>query len=101
MKYPNNFFLFRFEDFNANPNNSLDSLYHWMGKERFNHDLRNIKQSEYIEHDTIYRALVEHKTRPVLEHLPENSWKSMLTEQQSATILSNNSWFYQTFYPEL
>jgi hypothetical protein len=45
--------------------------------------------------------LVEHKTRPVLEQLPENGWKSMLTEQQSATILSNNSWYYQTFYPEL
>ena len=101
MKYPNNFFLFRFEDFNANPNNSLDSLYHWMGKERFNHDLKNIKQSEYIEHDTTYRALVEHKTRPVLEQLPNDGWKSMLTEQQSASVLSNNSWFYQTFYPEL
>lgn len=100
-KYPNNFFLFRFEDFNRNPKNSLKSLYQWLEKDYYEHDLNNIQQSEVYEHDSIYRALVSHETYPQYIQHPEENWKKYLTEEQSQTILHNCQWYYQTFYPEL
>lgn len=97
---PYNFFLFRWEDFNANPIRSLNHLYKWLELPEFNHDLNNIPQSAQFEHDHVYRALVDHQTRPKLEFLEPN-WPNMLSERQSAVIIQNLKWYYEKFYPEL
>ena len=100
QKRPNNFFIARWEDFSKEPVRSLRSMYQWLGMDHYEHDLNNIKQSEYYEHDTVYRALVSHVTKPRLEsHGP--SWPKYMSEQDSASVLHNCRWFYETFYPEL
>jgi hypothetical protein len=100
LKRPECFYVFRFEDFNEDPNRSLRSVYDWLGRDQYEHNLSNIQPAAYYEHDTVYRHLVDHKTRPILEKL-EQSYKTMLTEEQSEVIVKNNSWFYQTFYKDI
>jgi sulfotransferase len=99
-KRPECFYFLRFEDFNKNPVEHLQHLYQWLDLPVYNHDLNNIQQSEQYEHDTVYRALVTHKTEPSLRYL-EPSWPKMLTPEQSNLILVNNKWFYDTFYRDL
>lgn len=100
QKYPNNFFICRFEDFNNNPTEGLKLLYSWLELECYNHDLNNISQSEYFENDTTYRALVDHKTRSKFEKI-ESSWSKMMTKEESDAILYNCKWYYKTFYSRL
>jgi sulfotransferase len=100
QKRPNNFFLCRFEDFNKDPNRSLDSIYRWLDIPNYQHDLNNVESAKQYEHDTAYRTLVSHKTEPRVRQL-EPSWPKMMTKEQSDLIISHNQWFYQTFYPEV
>ena len=99
-KKPNNFYLMRFEDFCDDPKATLSNIYNWLGISYYDHDLNNIKNSEIYEHDTAYRSLVTHKTSSKFEKVTP-SYPTMLTEDQSATIITNNSEFYQFFYPEI
>jgi len=100
MKRPNNFFLFRFEDFNEDPIRSLNSIYRWLDLPVYQHDLNNVELATQYEHDTAYRSLVSHKTERRVRQL-EPSWPKMMTKYHSDLILKNNEWFYKTFYPEI
>lgn len=100
LKRPNNFFIHRFEDFNERPNESLQQIYQWLELPHFQHDLNNVPQAAQYEHDSIYRALVTHKTEPRVRKL-EPSWPKMLSPYHSELVLKNNEWFYKTFYPEI
>lgn len=97
---PNNFFLFKFENFNQDPNRSLQQIYQWLNLPNYKHDLNNVELAKQYEHDTAYRALVSHKTEPRVRQL-EPSWPKMMTKEQSDLIIKHNEWFYQTFYPEI
>ena len=94
-----NFFVCRHEDFNEQPRETLQQIYQWLGEPNFEHDFDNIPKPDYYEHDTIYRALVSHKTRTKLEKL-EPRWPKVMTEKQSRMVIDNNRWYYETFYPE-
>jgi hypothetical protein len=100
QKRPNNFFLFRFEDFNERPRESLQSIYRWLNMPNYEHDLNNVPQAAQYEHDSAYRALVSHKTEPRVRKL-DPSWPKMMTEYHSRLIIENNKWYYETFYPEI
>lgn len=100
QKRPECFFVARFENFNEDPSRMLKGLYNFLELPYFEHDLNNIKQAEQYEHDTVYRAMVSHKTETKLRYL-EPSWPKMMSPEQSQLILQNNQWFYETFYPEI
>ena len=100
QKRPNNFFVFRFEDFNENPMASLTSIYKWLDLPYYDHDLNNIPQAEQYEHDTTYRALVSHKTETKFRKTKPN-YIDMLTPEQSDLVIKHNKFFYKTFYPEV
>tara|TARA_R100001509_G_C4747677_1_gene175271 strand:- start:8 stop:625 length:618 start_codon:yes stop_codon:yes gene_type:complete len=100
QKNPNNFFILQHEYFNEKPRETLQMIYQWLGEPNFEHDFDNIPKPDYYEHDTVYRALVSHKTRTKLEKL-ESRWPKMMTKEQSDTVISNNLWYYKTFYPEV
>tara|TARA_B100000131_G_scaffold268362_1_gene267113 strand:+ start:262 stop:1089 length:828 start_codon:yes stop_codon:yes gene_type:complete len=99
QKNPNNFYILCQEDFNDNPREVLQNIYVWLGQEHFEHNLDNIAKSGYYEHDNVYRSLVSHKVRKKLEKL-ETRWKKIMTKEQSNLVISNNRWYYETFYPE-
>ena len=99
-KYPNNFFIFKWENFIKNPISLLNLLYDWMELPNFNHNLDCIPPSDYYEHDPVYRSLVSHKTKSKFEPIPPQ-WPQHLTKDQSSTILRNLKSFYLRFYPEM
>ena len=99
-KYPNNFFIMRYENLGTQPEFMLKKLYEWLELPYFKHDLNNIKKSDYYEHDTVYRSLVTHKIRKSLEPY-EPQWQKYFNEEQSLKIMEHNETFYRTFYPEL
>lgn len=100
MKKPNNFFLFKFEEFNEKPEEYISKLYNFLELPHYKHDLNNVQQTEQYEHDTAYRALVSHKTESKLKKL-EPSYIKMMTPSQSDLVINHNLWFYETFYPEV
>ena len=99
QKNPNSFFFCKHEHFNEHPRETIQHIYQWLGEENFEHDFDNIPKPDYYEHDTVYRALVSHKTRTKLEKL-EPRWPKVMTEDQSKAVIANNQWYYETFYPE-
>ena len=99
QKNPNSFFLCKHEHFNEQPRETLQMIYQWLGEPNFEHDFDNIPKSDYYEHDTVYRALVNHKTGTKLKKL-EPRWPKLMTEEQSRNVIENNRWYYETFYPE-
>ena len=99
QKNPNSFFVCKHEYFNEKPRETLQQIYQWLGEPNFEHDFDNIPKPDYYEHDTVYRALVNHKTRTKLEKL-EPRWPKVMTKEQSQAVIDNNRWYYETFYPE-
>ncbi len=99
QKNPNNFFICKHEHFNENPRETLQMIYQWLGEPNFEHYFDNIPKPDYYEHDTVYRSLVNHKTRTKLEKL-EPRWPKMMTKEQSRMVIDNTRWYYETFYPE-
>jgi len=99
QKNPNNFFICKHEHFNEQPRETLQMIYQWLGEPNFEHDFDNIPKSDYYEHDTAYRSLVNHKTGTKLKKL-EPRWPKVMTEEQSRVVIENNRWYYETFYPE-
>ena len=99
QKNPNSFFLCKHEHFNEKPRETLQMIYQWLGEPHFEHDLDNIPEPDYKENDTTYRSLVYHKTGTKLKKL-EPRWPKIMTEEQSKTVIDNNRWYYETFYPE-
>ena len=100
QRNPNSFFILRHEDFNDNPRQTFQQIYQWLGEPNFEHDFDNIPEPDYKENDTVYRALVYHKTGTKLKKL-EPRWPKIMTEEQSQAVIGNNEWFYRTFYPEV
>ena len=98
-KNPNSFFILQHEFFNEKPRETLQMIYQWLGEPNFKHDLDNIPEPDYKENDTTYRSLVYHKTGTKLKKL-EPRWPKLMTDEQSRTVIENNKWYYETFYPE-
>jgi sulfotransferase len=99
QKNPNSFFLCKHEHFNEQPRETLQQIYQWLGEPNFEHDFDNIPKPDYYEHDTCYRALVSHKTGTKLKKL-EPRWPQIMSTKHSETVIKNNQWYYETFYPE-
>ena len=99
-RHPDNFLICRQEDFNKEPQKELKRIYDFLGEEYFEHDLNNVPESEYYEHDTVYQGLVSHKTENKFKKI-ENRWSKVMTEEESELVLENNKKYYNTFYPDL
>ena len=97
-KHPDSFFFLRQEDFTEDPKKMLRQIYEWLGEDYFEHDLDNIPEPDYYEHDGIYnQGLVTHQIRSKLEKL-EPRWPKMMNELQSQQVLQMNQWYYDEFY---
>ena len=99
VKYPDNFYIFKYESFCKEPHKTLADIYDWLGDDHYEHDLDNIKPLDYTEHDNAYMSWVTHNVEPSFAPV-ESEWKSYFTEEQSNKVLHNLNWFYKTYYPE-
>jgi len=89
----------RYEDLLKEPVYMLRRIYDFLGLEYFEHDLNNIEQSALFEHDNAYfREKTDHHTKPSL--LPWKEPKRVLSESFHEKVVSENTWFYKSFYPD-
>ena len=94
---PENFFIFRYEDFGKNPNETMNSLYKFLGYQPFKHDFNNIVFTPK-EYDIAYWSYVDHTVSSEVKYSePDYSMFGGLNEE----IISENIEFYKFFYPEI
>tara|TARA_R100000742_G_C4255498_1_gene73441 strand:+ start:200 stop:982 length:783 start_codon:yes stop_codon:yes gene_type:complete len=94
-----NFMFIRQEDFTAHPKEHLEDIYKFIEEKNFEHDLNNLPDAAYYEHDAIYQQPISHKVRKKLEDIKPR-WPSLLTKEESAYFLDKFEWYYKLFYPE-
>ena len=95
----NNILFVRYEDFTKEPIYILKKIYNFLEEDWFEHDLNHIDQSELFEHDHAYfRERTDHVTKRSFVYYkePERS----LPDSFHQKVLTENKWFYQSFYPE-
>jgi sulfotransferase len=94
---PSNFFIFKYEEFAPNPQDTMDKLYDFLGYEKFQHDFNNITFTPK-EYDTAYWSYVDHTVGSKLNYVESDfSVFGGMNEE----IINDNIKFYKFFYPEL
>lgn len=95
----NNVLFVRYEDFTKEPIYILKKIYNFLEEDWFEHDLNHIDQSEVFEHDHAYfRERTDHVTKKSFVYYKEP--ERLLPDSFHQRVLTENKWFYQSFYPE-
>lgn len=87
------------EDFVQYPEEHLETIYNFLEEKNFEHDLDNIPDAPYYEHDAVYQQPISHKVRKKLENIKPR-YPDVLTKEQSEYFLTKFKWYYELFYPE-
>tara|TARA_R100000773_G_scaffold19711_1_gene17685 strand:+ start:554 stop:1375 length:822 start_codon:yes stop_codon:yes gene_type:complete len=98
-KHPRNFMFIRQEDFTAYPKEHLKDIYKFIEEKNFEHDLDNLPDAPYYEHDAVYQQPISHKVRKKLEDI-QPRWPQILTKEESNYFIDKFKWYYELFYPE-
>lgn len=91
--------IVRFEDLTSNPEATMRGVYKHLGEEWFAHDFGNVPQFT-IENDGEYGFYGDHKIKQVVQPVRAD-WKEVLGQKVSHSLIENNRWFYDSFYPEV
>lgn len=95
----NNVLFVRYEDFTKEPVYILKKIYNFLEEDWFEHDLNHIDQSKVFEHDHAYfRERTDHVTKKSFVYYKEP--ERLLPDSFHQKVLTENRWFYQSFYPE-
>lgn len=90
----------KYEDMVQAPERTIDTVYRFLGEEKYLHNFDKIEQSEVFEHDMVYfRERTSHKTLPSMHDvkLPERA----LSKEFHNRVIEENKLFYTMFYPEV
>lgn len=98
-KNPDKFMFIKQEDFVQHPKEHLDEIYDFLLEKNYEHDLDNIPDAPYYEHDSIYQQPISHKVRKKLENIKPR-YPDVLTKEQSEYFITKFKWYYELFYPE-
>ncbi len=91
--------VIRYEDLVKEPQECMGKLYEFLEVPNFEHDFKQIAQT-VEEDDTIHGLFGDHQVRSELIPV-KNDWNEILGKEISATVVRNNRWFYDAFYPNL
>lgn len=90
----------RYEDFTKNPKHTLNKLYDFLNIDYFEHDLNNIPNNVWIEHDhSYYREVTSHIVKNQFRYYKEP--KLTISKSLQDKIVKEHIFYYQNFYPEL
>ncbi len=90
----------RMEDFTANPEAELRKIYEYLDTPYFEHDVSNVKQRTH-EHDGLHEPFGSHKIKEGAITPIQEDFDTILGRKLANSILTENQWFYNRFYPEL
>ena len=89
-------FFVKYENLSNNPQETLNSIYDYIGEESFQHDFKNIKK-EVFEDDSHFGAYGNHSVQKELKPSKEGSWKEVFSEDIGNKIKHSNNWYFQAF----
>jgi len=96
-KNPDDFFIFKYEEFGPNPDAVMKKLYNFLGYKYWEHNYENINHTPK-EYDTPFWSYVDHTVgKKIVYKEPDYSMFAKYNEK----ILDENSEFYKRFYPEI
>jgi len=95
----NHLFIWRYEDFLLNPEETTDKIFKFMNLDSIDIDFENIKQLAR-ETDGINNMKYLHTIKPSLTK-PENIKDAKVSPRIIQTILQKYSWYYENYYPNV
>jgi hypothetical protein len=84
----------RFEDLVVNPEGVTDSIYSYIGEDRYSHDFNEISTATK-EHDAIHGPVGNHTLVSKKVTVPATDWKSIINPDLSSGVVRKYEWFYQ------
>lgn len=93
--FASNILFVRYEGLFENPKETMDSIYDFLGVDRFDNDFNNIEQITH-ENDVIHRPYGDHKIRNKLEPL-KNDYMEVLGKNICDWIYENHKWYCDAF----
>lgn len=91
--------IVRFEDIISEPELTFKRINEYLELDNFEYSFNDIKQLTR-EHDAVYGMYGNHKVRNKLSP-PVPRRNEVLNMEINNNIISNNLWFFKSFYPEL
>ena len=98
-RYPDKIKFIRQEEFTHQPEVVLEDIYEFIGEKNYKHDLDNIPDAPYTEHDNSYRQPITHEVGKKFKNI-KSKWVDYYTKPESDWILENFNWYFRLFYPE-
>ena len=91
-----NILFIRFEDFVKNPSGYMNSIYKFLGKDLFEHDFDNIKNTA-TDPDGFYLHKYPHEGSGKVESSDPEEWKSFVSDDLAKTIMERFADFNRHF----
>lgn len=93
----NNMHVVRAEDFTANPEKTMRSVYEFLGEEYYDLDYSNVKQMT-VENDRIadFGVYGDHKIKSNIQPLKKD-YNELLGANICSQIKNGHTWFYESF----
>ena len=85
----------RYEDFCAQPQETMNQIYKYIHEEPFTHDFNNLKKEVY-EDDSHFGVYGSHKVAEKLSAIPKD-YNDVLGKDVAAKIRNDYPWFFETF----
>lgn len=85
----------KYEDLCANPQETMDKVYSYIGEEKFTHDFNNIKK-EVAEDDSYFGVYGSHKVAPKLEEV-KRDYTEVLGKPVCVNIRKSFEWYFEAF----
>ena len=93
-----NILVVKYEDLTNSPQDTMNKIYDYIGEERFEHDFENIKK-EVHEHENVFGFFGNHDVLPRI--VPLGRYEQILGKNVGNSIINNNPWFFEKYYPEV
>lgn len=91
-----NMLFIRYEDFTRDPQGVINTVYDFIGEERFTHDFNSL-QKEVYEDDSHFGIYGSHHVAPKVTPSKTKDWEDVLPKEVAQAIRQNNNWYFETF----
>jgi sulfotransferase len=86
----------KYEELCSNPNETMKSVYAYLGLEAFEHDFNNLKK-EVVEDDSHYGPYGSHVVKSAIASPKRSDWEDHLPKETAHAIRENYGWYHESF----
>jgi sulfotransferase len=100
QKFADKLLFVRAEDLARYPEREFERIYEYLEMDYFYHDFGNVKQRTH-EHDGLHEPFGDHRVHEGVVAPLEDDYLDVLGQSLCSKIVTNHSWYYTRFYPEI